>query len=97
MVHLVVLQGLPQTVTNGVETLKTISNGWCVLTRGVDPQGKAITTAMLVQTQHATETVRDFLGRMPGIQVVVVRLKDQWSSRGLDQVAGWLKNVDMLF
>ena len=98
MVFLVVFRaGNTQAVTNAVEQAKTIADGYCVLVRGLDPTNATASGAMLIQSQRAGATaLRNYLGS-PLVQVVVVRVGQDWAAQGVADVSGWLQNVDALF
>jgi hypothetical protein len=98
MVFLVVLRaGNTQQVTNAIERAKTAADGFCVLVRGVDPGTATASAAMLMQSRAAgTAALRGFLAN-PLVQVAVLRLERDWAAQGLEDIQGWLQNVDALF
>jgi hypothetical protein len=98
MIFLLVLRAAnTPAVTNAVEQAKTIANGFCLLARGVDGGGNSASAAMLIHSPAAgASAIRNFLSN-PLVQVAVLRVQRDWAAQGVEDIAGWLQNVDALF
>jgi hypothetical protein len=46
---------------------------------------------------HEAQILRDLLGSLPGVSVLVARLSGNWAGRGIGNVGDWLQNANPYF
>jgi hypothetical protein len=84
MVYVVVLRGTQQAVNLARQQLIAASNGWQLVAEDVYLVGQPNT--------HA-ESLRNFLRRIPDVEVAVMQLAGSWATGGRADLAGWLKSA----
>jgi hypothetical protein len=95
VVHLVVLQGLPKGVRNGLEAAKSIANGYSVLAQPTTPMlaPAPATGLILVNTSENPQAIVTYLMRIPNVEVAAFELSGAWSARGLAPLVKWLRGT----
>lgn len=56
-----------------------------------------VTSVLLIQSTQEEQVLRNFLGRTPGLEVMVAQLTGNWAAKGLRDAAQWLRAKEKLF
>lgn len=87
MIHIVVFIGQPSAIEPAAARLRTHANGYAQ----VSP------STWVVGYDHEAQILRDLLGSLPGVSVLVARLSGNWAGRGIGNVGDWLQNANPYF